>query len=132
MNDIYQHLKLTILLGEFKYVLLKNREQLIQLASEEAKPISLFSSSKEISAIIPAHIQIDVVKSEEDWSCVEIIGEMPFGTVPGLIATISSSLKTESLGLCVVSTFLTDWFFIRTKNLAKAKVILERDGWEFV
>ena len=132
MNDMYQHLKLTMLPGEFKFVLLKNREQLVKLASEEAKPIALFSSSKEISAIVPSHVQVDAAKSEADWSCVQIIGEMPFGTVPGLIATISSCLNSESLGLCVVSTFLTDWFFIRTKNLAKAKAILERDGWEFV
>lgn len=128
----YDHLKLKIVDSEFKYVLLKNKEDLTDLVVKSSDlPIALFSGDGEVSAIVPSNIECDSVKAETEWICLRIIGEMPFGTVQGLIAEISGILANHGMGICVVSTFLTDWFFVKAKNKDRAISDLKTAGWKF-
>ena len=129
----YDHLKLKILDGTFKYVLLENKSQLAECTEKSGDgPLALFLSPDEVSAIVPSHVEVTSKKTEDDWSCMRIIGEMPFGTVQGLIATVSGAMKKKGLGLCVISTFETDWFFVKSKNLDSVKNCLSSEDWEFV
>tara|TARA_B100001248_G_scaffold262454_1_gene258537 strand:+ start:6219 stop:6617 length:399 start_codon:yes stop_codon:yes gene_type:complete len=129
----YEHLRLSILPMTFKYILLENSEDLVKcLSNNEARPIALFQSEEESSAIIPDNVNVPCQKEELGWSCITIVGEMPFGTVQGLIATITNALFEEGLGVCVVSTYLSDWFFVRTKNLEAVKDCLEKNNWSFL
>lgn len=128
----YDHLKLKIINSEFKYVLLKNKEDLANLVAKSSDlPVALFSGDGEVSAIVPLNSECDSVKTEAEWICLRIIGEMPFGTVQGLIAEISGILANHGMGICVVSTFLTDWFFVKAKNKDKAISELKAAGWKF-
>jgi hypothetical protein len=130
----YAHLKLKVLKENFKYVLFETLNDATSALNKEAPnyPYALFVSAEEVSAILPSTIAVRTQKEEPDWICMRIIGEMPFGTVQGLIAEISSALMAQGLGLCVVSTFKTDWFFVKAKNLDKAKDALVTIGWEFI
>ena len=129
-----KHLKLKVLPGQFKYVLFEPNVDLNAIVSPitKASPAAFFVSAEEVSAILPSDALVPEVKSEPGWSCIRVIGEMPFGTVEGLISNVSSTLKTNGLGLCVVSMFRTDWFFIRTKNIDLAVEGLKKAGWNFV
>ena len=129
----YAHLKLRVLDGKFKYILLKDGNSIQRLLSglDKKSPVAFFLAADEASAIVPEEVSVPVVKAEPEWRCIRVVGEMPFGTVQGLIATISSSLKEENIGICVISTFLTDWFFIKGKNIDSAVERLKKDGWEF-
>lgn len=127
----YEHLKLKVLIGSFKYVLIDDHSELVKLASKTSKsPVAIFMAEDELAAIVPNEVSIEG-KKEEGWSCIRVVGEMPFGTVQGLIATIGATLKQENIGMCVVSTFLTDWFFIKTKNVDGVVNALEKAGWNF-
>jgi hypothetical protein len=129
----YDHLKLKILDGEFKYLLLDKQADLETLLKNVPHgPMALFRTVDEISAIIPSEIESPAKKTEPGWICLRIIGEMPFGTVQGLIAEISGLLAGGNMGICVVSTFLTDWFFVKSKNSAAAIEELKKAGWKFV
>jgi hypothetical protein len=127
----FAHLKLKKISLPYKYVLLDNLNAFKLLASQvdSKTPIALFASPTEFSAIIPEDIQIPALKTEKDWACIGIVGDMPFGTVQGLIASISTTLIAESIGICVVSTFKTDWFFIKNENFANAVQALTNGGW---
>lgn len=129
----YSHLKLKVLESQFKYVLLENKEKFGNILKQSAEePIALFSGNGEVSAIVPEELTIDCKDSESGWSCIHIVGDMPFGTVQGLVATIGNSLRKNEMGICVVSTYLTDWFFVRSDKLEKIIQTLTQDGWEFV
>ena len=129
----YEHLKLKVLDGEYKYLLLDTQADLEAVLKFVPRgPMALFRSVDEISAIVPTGVEVNAKKIEPGWVCLRIIGEMPFGTVQGLIAEISGILATKDLGVCIVSTFLTDWFFLREKNAATAIEALKQHGWKFV
>ena len=130
----YAHLKLKVLTEKFSYVLFDNLSEANLAIGQMTSSYNyaLFVSAEEISAIVPSKLNARYVKEEPDWVCIRIIGEMPFGTVQGLIAEISGALISHSLGLCVVSTFKTDWFFIKQKNVDKAIDALKEIGWELI
>jgi len=135
----YAHLKLRVVDAEYKYVLFDDQGEFllaVRTISEEVTtlPYSIFFTQDERSAIIPSHLNVNSVKDKDvkEWACFHIVGEMPFGTVEGLIATISNTLKAAKVGICAVSSYKTDLFFVRQKNLETAKKSLEAEGWEFV
>ncbi|MGE4233070.1 MAG: ACT domain-containing protein [Bacteriovoracia bacterium] len=136
--DKFKHLKLRILSGEFKYVLFKDDAQLKEALPKlcslalETEPFFLFRTSADRSAIVPAHVEVTAEKIQGSWIGIRIIGEMPFGTVQGLIATVTEALRKKGMGACVISTYLTDFFLIKKDNLTTAKATLEAEGWVFV
>lgn len=138
LNKKYAHLILKVVDSEYKYSLFENEALFIEsissvIRSVKGLPYAVFSSSEEYSAIIPTQCVVKSLpgKDVSEWSCFRILGEMPFGSVQGLIATVASALRSGDVGTCVVSTYKTDLFFVRTKNLNQAKILLENDGWVF-
>lgn len=133
----YEHLKLKLLTSEFNYVLFDGEPeffkfvQLIKSHISES-PVVLFCSAAEMSAIVPSNLTAPSKKIESGWIGLRIVGEMPFGTVQGLIAQISGVLRDAGLGTCVVSTFLTDLFFIKKVNKDVALRCLVSAGWEVI
>lgn len=125
----YGHLRLEILPQTFKYVLLKDKHSLP--LGDELGPIAMFMGHGEVSAIVPETLTTDATAIESDWACIRVVGEMPFGSVQGLIAKVSAALHADGLGVCIVSTFKSDWFFVRMKYIERARSALSADGWEF-
>lgn len=137
IDQRYSHLKLQQIPEIYKYALFSDQTQFLEAIKTVTQtahsfPYSIFYTNEESSMIVPESLQLPSSKEEAGWSCFRIIGEMPFGSVPGLIATLSSALKTKGIGLCVVSTFQTDLFFVRQIYLEAAKATLLAEGWEFV
>ena len=136
MTNPYSHLKLKVIPREFKYVSFKNGEALAAAMTQmknlgKNDPVCLFFTPDDFSLIGPSDLKIQEFEKEEpDWRAIRIIGEMPFGTVQGLIATLTGQLKECSLGACVVSTYKTDYFFVKTKNLTTAIEHFRTKGWE--
>lgn len=131
----YDHLKLKVLDGRYKYLLFESGADIRELFEVAPRaPVALFRSADETSAIVPSDVDLPgaIKKVEPDWVCMKIVGEMPFGTVQGLIAEISGVLAENNMGICVVSTFLTDWFFVKSKNIEAAVSELKKIGWKFV
>lgn len=130
----YDHLKLRTLKEDYKYVLFENKDfassalrELISLDMD----FFFFSFQGEVSLICRTDIALDAKSEMKGWTGIRIVGEMPFGSVQGLISNISNSLMEESVGVCIVSTYLTDVFFIREKYLTKATSVLSDKGWKF-
>lgn len=133
IDSKYSHLKFKVLPTDFKYVLFENKDQFfsqVSLIQNQKGPFALFITEEEYSLIGPSEIKFTMKKEVPDWVGLRIIGDMPFGSVQGLIANIATTLFKEKLGVCVISTFLTDFFFIKSKNLSKVKELLIHEGWK--
>lgn len=132
----FKHLKLKLLPHEFKYVLFENSADFWKAVEDFRKsaiePYFLFHTQDDHSLLVPSHSNVKGTKEEGEWKAFRIIGEMPFGTVSGLIATITEALRRSEIGVCVISTFLTDFFFVKQKNMEKATNTLKKIGWDFV
>jgi hypothetical protein len=131
----YSHLRLKILENNFEYVLFDSNEQMIKaidVLNKNSADYLIFSFKGEKSMICSENDKsFEFSKSQDGWTGIKVQGEMPFGTVQGLISTISSPLAKEDIGICVVSTFLTDLFLIKKSNLEKVITILVSEGWVF-
>lgn len=135
LSEKYSHLKLQKMEKEYKYVLFESTDQFnkaISVLNSNNLDFFCFSFQGEKSLICQAEEVISSSAKEQDgWIGFKIIGEMPFGTVQGLISTISSSLFKEEIGVCVVSTFQTDLFLVKKQKADRAMEILAKDGWGF-
>ncbi len=138
MTNKFEHLRIKVLEQEYQYVLLKesSREDFFSnhrtsIKNSNQYPIAFFSDQDEFSVIAPTHMDFssDAKDTKTGWSCLKIIGDMPFGSVQGLIFNISSHLFSKGVGICVVSTFKSDWFFIRSKYQEQAIAVLTEIGW---
>lgn len=139
LDSQYAHLKLRIVNTTYKYVLFDTQESFLNAINKisDARtnlPYALFFTQNERSAIIPSDLSVGSVKEKDvgPWACFYIVGEMPFGTVEGLIATISTTLKKQKIGICAVSSYKTDLFFVRSNNLDGASNALIKEGWQFI
>lgn len=120
---------------DYKYSLIKekgNYAAICSLLASSNYPVGIFRSPDELSVLCPSDFDLSIFSDKEEagWICFYIVGDMPFGTVQGLISQISSALYKQKIGICVVSTFKSDWFFIRTKYKDLAIATLTSIGWE--
>ena len=129
----YSHLKLLRLENEFKYVLFETSDhfnQAVSVLTSNNLDFFCFSFKGEKSLVCSVDEVIFSSSKEQDgWIGFKIIGDMPFGTVQGLISTISSCLMKEEIGVCVVSTFKTDLFLIKKEKSDRALELLKDAGW---
>lgn len=136
INVKYAHLKLKKLPTEWSYYMYSNRDDffksIAQIETFKANCCT-FMMPGEYSIVTDAiGVQNSNVVIQSGWNAFMIEGDMPFGTVQGLIATISNTLKSEGIGVCVISTYLTDLFLVKSKNYNLAKKKLQEAGWDFV
>src|ERR1700681_2243079 len=122
-TEKFKHLKLKLLSHEFKYVLFETSNAFWKAVEDYRKnpiePYFLFHTQDDHSLLVPVNSNVAGSKEEREWKAFRIVGEMPFGTVSGLIATITEVLRKDEIGVCVISTFFTDFFFVKEKNLEK-------------
>jgi hypothetical protein len=134
----YSHLKLKVFSEDFKYVKFESRRSLtaflnnLQLATD-VNPMFVFQTAIENSAIVKQSIPIpSEAKLNEGWFGITTEGEMPFGSVQGLIATVSGQLFENKIGVTVISTFDADFIFVKINNRDLAIETLKSKGWELV
>jgi len=67
------------------------------------------------------------VQRESGWRCLRVIGKLDFSVI-GVIAGITMVLADEGLSVLTLSTFNTDYFLVREKDLSRAAHALEEAG----
>ena len=69
-----------------------------------------------------------IVKREDGWRCFRIRGELDFSLV-GILSKISGILAENRIGIFAVSTYNTDYVFVKEENFDKALSALEKGGF---
>ena len=88
--------------------------------------LSITQTSEELSIVCPMQWIPSGVQCERDWKCIKIIGPLDFNQI-GVISSMSGALAQHSIPLFVISTYDTDYLFVKEDNIVKTKQILEQN-----
>ncbi|MCI8403933.1 MAG: ACT domain-containing protein [Clostridia bacterium] len=73
----------------------------------------------------------NVTERDDGWKAFRIQGILDFSLI-GILSNISSVLAENKIGLFAVSTYNTDYIFIKEKNFDKALALLQSDGYTVI
>ncbi|MCQ2433216.1 MAG: ACT domain-containing protein, partial [Clostridia bacterium] len=72
----------------------------------------------------------DIADREDGWCAFRIIGTLDFSLI-GILAPIADILAENKIGILALSTFNTDYVFIKAENKEKAVTVLTAAGYRF-
>lgn len=107
------------------------------LAVDSPIPSQVFSASiyfigkthDELSIAVPDSISIDSDDCDNDWRVLEVLGPLELSLV-GIMSQIGSVLAAARVSIFVVSTFETDYFMVKQRDLDLAITSLQNDGYK--
>ena len=87
------------------------------------------STDEEKSLVCPtAIVPQNTVERDDGWKALRIIGILDFSLI-GILARISGVLAENGIGIFAVSTFNTDYIFVKKTNFDKTIKALEDAGF---
>lgn len=92
-----------------------------------AEWFSITRTTDELSIVCRQSIVPDGVRCERGWQCLRVAGTMEFSMV-GVVASLVTPLAEAGISVFVVSTFDTDYLFVKEDVLASALEVLRSAG----
>jgi uncharacterized protein len=89
--------------------------------------VSISRTTDELSIVCLADRVPDDVRSEQGWSCLQLVGPFEF-TLTGILAAILEPLADAGIGIFAVSTFDTDYVMVKAEKLEATIIALEARG----
>ena len=87
------------------------------------------STDEEKSLVCPTElVPQNTVERDDGWKALRINGMLDFSLI-GILARISGILADNGIGIFAVSTFNTDYIFVKKYNFDKAIKTLEDAGF---
>jgi hypothetical protein len=86
---------------------------------------SITKTSDEISIVTDYVTRIENLKSNTDWKCFKVAGILDFSAV-GIINEITEPLKNNKISVFVISTFNTDYIFVKKEHFYKTIEIFKK------
>lgn len=102
---------LTVLKGRFGICKLEKESEILEWIFKNDF-FSITRTSEELSIICQESDIPENIKAEKNWRCLKIEGPLNFGLI-GVIAEISRILANQSIGIFVLSTYDTDYVFVK-------------------
>ena len=88
---------------------------------------SITRTAEELSILCPAASVPGDAKSEGGWTCLKLEGPFPF-TLTGVLASFLSPLAAARISIMAISTFDTDYVFVKEDTLQAAISTLQAAG----
>lgn len=73
----------------------------------------------------------NATERDDGWKAVRIQGVLDFSLI-GILSKISALLADNEIGIFVVSTYNTDYMFVKEENYRRALDVLSDAGYEIV
>lgn len=73
----------------------------------------------------------NIVGREDGWRAFRVEGQLDFSQI-GILAQISTLLAEENISVLAISTFNTDYFFVKKNKEARAMKCLGRAGYNIL
>lgn len=116
-------------------VVMKDTFSLCRLPPETAIPAwavqskwhSLTRTHDELSIACPSACVPEGVICEKDWRCIQVGGPLGF-TLVGILASLVTPLAAVNVSIFSISTFDTDYIFVKSRDLELAIQTLSREG----
>lgn len=120
-------LTLTLLAGEFAICRLPP-DAPVPAWADSASFTSITRTAEELSITcdrerIPADVQ-----AQPGWRCLKVEGPFDLNTTVGVLATLAEPLAQVGVSLYVVSTYDTDYLFVRGEQLDRTMATLTGQG----
>lgn len=93
----------------------------------ESSWYSVTRTTDEISIVAPEGTGIAGDKCETGWRGLKIEGPLAFGLI-GIVAGVSGTLAEAKISIFAVSTYDTDYFFVKAVDVERAVNALETAG----
>lgn len=121
-------MELEILCADFAVCRLKDSAQ-IDLNEE----FTFFSKTdEEISYVCPTvAIPPNPLKVEKGWRGMRVKGVLDFSLI-GILSKISTLLAQGNVGIFVISTYDTDYIFVKENDLEHSIELLKAAGYQFL
>ena len=94
---------------------------------DSADFLSITRTNEEVSVVSSASAVPDGVPCESGWSCLQVVGPLPF-ELTGILARLTAVLARAEISVFAVSTYDTDYLLVRTENLQAACFALREGG----
>ena len=88
---------------------------------------SMTRTNDELSIVAPDGMDVGDGECQTGWSCLQIAGMLDLAMV-GVIAGISSILAEANISIFTISTYNTDYIFVRTVDVEAAVRALSAAG----
>ena len=88
---------------------------------------SVTKTRNELSIVCPGSQVPEDVKTESGWRVLEVEGPLDFSKT-GVLNCLTKPLADSKISIFVLSTYLTDYLLIRSKDLKPAIEILRAQG----
>jgi len=92
---------------------------------------SITATKDEISIVCLQSIVPAEVKSEKGWRCLKVDGILDFSLV-GILASLTLPLAQKGISIFALSTYNTDYLFIKERDVDKAITTLMNKGFEIL
>ena len=92
---------------------------------------SLTRTEAELTLVCPEAHLASGTTSENGWRCFKVQGALDFSEI-GIIFSLIQPLAENGVSVFVISTFDTDYFMVKEKDLAKAIDALTAEGHEII
>lgn len=94
------------------------------------KPFTFFAKTdREISCVCPVEVlPAHAAAVEDGWRGLRVSGSLDFALV-GVLSQIAAVLAAVEISIFVVSTYDTDYLFVKAESLAKAMTALKSAGY---
>jgi hypothetical protein len=93
--------------------------------------LSITYTDDELSIVCDQQLVPDSIQCEKDWRALKIVGPLDFSLV-GILAPIATLLAQQSIPIFALSTFDTDYIFVKNPLLPQAQQALLQAGYNFV
>ena len=90
--------------------------------------VSATRTPEELTVVCRQQFVPDGVECEMEWRCMRVAGTLDFSMI-GVIAPISATLATADVSIFVISTFGTDFVFLKNRDLDRATEALGTAGF---
>ena len=120
------------------FKVLTARYAIVQLAADA--PVPPWATTGSIFSVTRTPEELSIICEEElcegplvarGWRCMEVVGPFPFSAV-GVAAEFCGVIARRGLSLLVVSTYNTDYIFLREDALAQAVEALVEAGHDVI
>ncbi len=93
-------------------------------------PFYFFSKTdEEISLVCPSDFAPNqYIEKEDGWRGFRIQGALDFSLI-GILSSIATILAEEKISIFAVSTYRTDYIFIKENHLSQAVLALKKKGY---
>ena len=113
------------------YRVLSANVNLSEIFDDSEFPVFIIKDGKEISLLCQTGTLSKFEKEEAGWKAIKILGEIPFNEY-GILQSLLTPLAINKIGILAMSTYSTDFVFVKDENLAKALTCLKESGCTFV